>query len=247
MIKVTNHQMDYLNDDEFLSYQSKYRHTILNDPMQRRSYSLNILDQLSETMIDLEKERYLFITKMIATTDKGPYYADIRDLSNFNQHAIYYTKMSDKNDMEYESDESIKNDSENDIIDDFNDDNDNVDDDDDDDDVFMNQILPVEGNKLPNFYEFTFDVKKTIHNDTTKLLSNIDKNATLYSILEKYKPEIDNQIMNGTTVTLWDDCCEYAQQINEIARIWIEKSSDTSNISEIINTQQTSTTIYPKS
>uniref|UniRef100_A0A1I8EST2 SH3 domain-containing protein n=1 Tax=Wuchereria bancrofti TaxID=6293 RepID=A0A1I8EST2_WUCBA len=59
--------------------------------------------------------------------------------------------------------------------------------------------------------------------------------------------EIDNQIMNGTTVTLWDDCCEYAQQINEIARIWIEKSSDTSNISEIINTQQTSTTIYPKS
>ncbi|VDN92866.1 unnamed protein product [Brugia pahangi] len=250
MIKVTN-QMDYLNDDESLSYQSKYQHTTLNDPMQRRSYSLNILDQLPETLIDLEKERYLFITKMITTTDKEHYYADIRDLSDFNQHAIYYTNMSDKHDLEYESDESIKSDSDNndneiDVIDDFNDDNDNDHDnlDNDDDDTFTDQILPVQRSKLPNFYEFTFDIKKTIHNDSTKLLSNIDKNV--YPVIETYKPEIDEQIMNST-VTLWDNSCEYAQQINEIARVWIQKTSETSNISEIINTQQTSTTIYPKS
>lgn len=58
----------------------------------------------------------------------------------------------------------------------------------------------------------------------------------------------DNQIFDrsNSTVTLWDNCCEYAQQINEIARVWFQKSADTSNVDEII-TDQTALTIYPKS
>lgn len=31
------------------------------------------------------------------------------------------------------------------------------------------------------------------------------------------------------TINLWDDCCVYAQQVNEIARVWHQQSADLSN------------------
>ncbi|EJD74018.1 hypothetical protein LOAG_18610 [Loa loa] len=169
--------------------------------------------------------------------------------------------MNDKNDIEYGPGESIENDDddedddENHVdlnLDDDDDDDDGDDDDDNDlddnnDDGFMDRIPSIKRSKLPNFYEFTFDVKNTIRKNTTKL-SNIDRNPALYPFLEEYKPvDINNEIMDEShsTITLWDDCCEYAQQISEIARVWFQKSSDTTNIDEI-TTDQTTFTIYPK-
>lgn len=172
MINVVN-RIDDRNKDEFLSYQEKNQYSVLVDPLPRRSYSLDILDQIPETLVDLEKERYFFITKMIANTNDEHHYADIRNLSDFN-----YSNINGKSDIEYRSSESIENNV---------DDNDNGDDD-PDDDIFVDRILPVKRSKLPSFYEFTFDVKNSIRNDTTKLPSCIDENATLYPFLEKYKP-----------------------------------------------------------
>uniref|UniRef100_A0A0R3RMI2 CBM21 domain-containing protein n=1 Tax=Elaeophora elaphi TaxID=1147741 RepID=A0A0R3RMI2_9BILA len=261
-IKKGNDEVDNRNHDEFLSYQEKDQYPVLVDvALPRRSYSLNTLDQIPETLIDFEKERFLFITKMIANTDDEHHFADIRDLSAFKQDAIYYRSMIDKNDIEYESGGSVNNGNDNndddedgddgdddDGDDDEGDDNDNNDDD-DDDDILVDQMLSVKRNELPNFYEFTFDVKNSNRNDSAmKLSSSMDRSAILCPFIEKHKPDNNNQITEGSqsTVTLWDNCCEYAQQINEIARIWLQKSSETSNIDEII-TDQTALAIYPNS
>lgn len=57
----------------------------------------------------------------------------------------------------------------------------------------------------------------------------------------------DNQMVDesNSTITLWNDCCEYAQQINEIARICFQKASETSSIDEEI-LDQTAFPIYSK-
>ncbi|KAL3995529.1 Phosphotyrosine interaction domain (PTB/PID) family protein [Acanthocheilonema viteae] len=244
MVKIRN-ETDKRNNDKFLSYQEKNQYSILINLLPRRSYSLNMLDQIPEKLIDFEKERYFFITKMIANTDDEHHYADIRDLTNFKEHTIYYPNMNDKNDIEYESNEDFER---NENVDNSADDSDIG----DSDDIFADKNLPVKRNKLSNFYEFTFDIKSSVRNDMRKLSPSIDGSITSYPVLEN-KPgndnDNDNQIIDEShsAITLWDNCCEYAQQINEIAQIWLQKTSETSNVDEKIITDQTAFTIYPKS
>ncbi|VDK86365.1 unnamed protein product [Onchocerca ochengi] len=249
LVKITTNAKDNQKNDQFLSYQEKKQNANLIDsissaPPPRRSYSLNILDQIPVKLINFEKESNFFKTKVFANNiDEKQYCDEIRNLSNFHKHTTYYPNMYHKNDIEYGSDESDENDN-----DDNDDDNDNDNNDNDHNDMFVDQTFPANRNKLPNFYEFTFDVKKSIRNDTTKLSTNIDSDTALYPFLEKFKSDTDNQVMaeSQPTVTLWDNSCEYAQQINEIARVWLQKSSDPSNVDQII-TDQTAVTVYPKS
>lgn len=168
MIKVGN-EIDNWNDEKFLSYQERNRYSILVDLLPRRSYSLNILDQIPETLIDFKKEKYFLFTKMIANIDNKNHQADIQDLSNFTHYAI----MNDRNDLRYQSGENIEEDE-------YDNDNDS-----DDDSILLDQIFPIKRNQLPNFYEFTFDIKNPIRNEITKLSSNIDE--TLYPFIEQYK------------------------------------------------------------
>ncbi|VDM92464.1 unnamed protein product [Litomosoides sigmodontis] len=219
-------------DDKCLSYQERTQYSILLDALPRRPYSLNSLEQMS---CDFD----FFNAKRLANnTDSEQHHADSRDLSNFNLDKMCYPNTEGKSDVKYESGKSVEND-------------DNVDDDDDDDDdgIFVEEILPVEGNKLPNFYEFTFGVKNSIGNNTTKLSPCVAAGEGLYSFAdERCKTGDDSETADEphSTVALWDNCCEYAQQINEIARIWFRKAPEPSNINGVI-TDQTAFAIYPKS
>lgn len=177
MIRMRNGVVNR-NNDKYLSYQERNQYSIFIDVLPRRSHSLNSLHQISDGLIDFEKEKYFFNTKMIANnTDGEHHYADFHDLSNFKQHKICYPNIDDKNDVKYESGKSVGND---------DDDNDNANDDNNDnDDIFAEVILPVKGNELSNFYGFTFDVKNSFRSNTTKLSPSIVESETLYPFADE--------------------------------------------------------------
>uniref|UniRef100_A0A915PUE1 Uncharacterized protein n=1 Tax=Setaria digitata TaxID=48799 RepID=A0A915PUE1_9BILA len=234
--KLTDDEMITIEDDhcndECLSYREKNQYSSTTDQHTKRSYSLNNLQQLSETLVDSGKELFLFKTK-ISDMEVEQHFVEIRNLSKFDQHDTYYSNIyHSKLNTEYGSDESDEN---------YDNDNDN----DNGSDAFVDRILPVKTNKLPNFYEFTFDVKKSNSNEIKKLPS-------LHPFGDNNnKSDLGEQILDASysTVTLWDDCCEYAQQINEIARIWLQKPINDSNTEELISDQAAAAalTICPKS
>ncbi|VDK29123.1 unnamed protein product [Gongylonema pulchrum] len=98
------------------------------------------------------------------------------------------------------------------------------------------QFEPVHSSRLPGYYGFAFDARD-LNSPAKTQLESVGSNTAL-SVIGKYKFETE-QIKEPpcSTVALWDDCCEYAQRISEVARIWLRNPTDSSEVQEIMASQ----------
>lgn len=180
--QVYNLEVDGLSPSK-----AKDEHHSLADPTLRRSYSLNVLDQILETLTEVEYEQY-FLMGIMSNADNEEYHcANLRDLPDFQQSVMNSQSMADKNDdieRERASESAAVGSSD-------NNDNDHVSGDDNDDDgddngnMFVGQFLRCKRSGLPNLYEFTFDDKEIMCRNANKLQPNISANSSLNSFIKR--------------------------------------------------------------